>query len=82
MQKFRKLTQTLLKTGLLIVIVFDFGIHLKAQEKVDSLKLLSVKKIWDAAPHNAFTDLIRHSGQFFCVFREGTPMFHPMALCV
>lgn len=30
-----------------------------------------VRKIWDAAPHNAFTDLIRFSNQWFCVFREG-----------
>ena len=30
-----------------------------------------VRKIWDEAPHNAFTDLIRHEGHWFCVFREG-----------
>jgi hypothetical protein len=28
-------------------------------------------KIWDAAPHNAFTDLVRFNGKWFCVFREG-----------
>lgn len=77
MQKFKKLTQTLLKTGLLFVIIFDFGMLLNAQDKVDSLKLLSVKKIWDAAPHNAFTDLIRHNGRFFCVFGEGTTHVSP-----
>ena len=33
--------------------------------------LVSVKKIWDAAPHNAFTDLIRFHGEWLCVFREG-----------
>jgi hypothetical protein len=31
-----------------------------------------VEKIWDKAPHNAFTDLIRFKGRWFCVFREGT----------
>lgn len=31
----------------------------------------SVKKIWDQAPHNAFTDLIRYKLFFYCVFREG-----------
>lgn len=77
MQKFKKLTQTLLKTGLLFVIIFDFGMLLNAQDMVDSLKLLSVKKIWDAAPHNAFTDLIRHNGRFFCVFGEGTTHVSP-----
>ncbi len=35
-----------------------------------NLKLLSVKKIWDAAPHNAFTDLTRFNNQWFCTFRE------------
>ncbi len=27
--------------------------------------------IWDQAPHNAFTDLARFKGKFYCVFREG-----------
>jgi hypothetical protein len=35
------------------------------------VKLLDVKKIWDAAPHNAFTDLARWNEQFYCAFREG-----------
>jgi len=30
----------------------------------------TVKKIWDKAPHNAFTDLIRFEGKFYCTFRE------------
>jgi hypothetical protein len=34
-------------------------------------QLLSCKKIWDAAPHNAFTDLIRYQGEWLCAFREG-----------
>src|ERR1700722_11772338 len=28
------------------------------------------QKIWDAAPHNAFTDLILFRGKWFCIFRE------------
>lgn len=28
-------------------------------------------KIWDRAPHNAFTDLVRFQGRWYCVFREG-----------
>ena len=28
-------------------------------------------RIWDSAPHNAFTDLIHHKGEWLCVFREG-----------
>lgn len=33
-------------------------------------EILSVKKIWDAGQHNAFTDLIRLQGKWFCTFRE------------
>jgi len=33
-------------------------------------KLLSVERIWDKAPHNAFTDLIRFNEQWVCGFRE------------
>jgi hypothetical protein len=33
-------------------------------------ELMSVKKIWDAGRHNAFTDLIRFEGKWFCTFRE------------
>lgn len=39
--------------------------------------LIEVRKIWDAAPHNAFTDLIRYKGEFFCVFREGSAHVSP-----
>lgn len=35
------------------------------------VELLDIKKIWDAAPHNAFTDLTRWNEQFYCAFREG-----------
>jgi hypothetical protein len=31
-----------------------------------------VQRIWDHAPHNAFTDLIRFDGRFICTFREGS----------
>lgn len=34
------------------------------------LQLMSVRKIWDAGQHNAFTDLIRFEGKFLCAFRE------------
>ncbi len=35
------------------------------------LELVSARKIWDAAPHNAFTDLVRYEDRWVCVFREG-----------
>lgn len=33
---------------------------------------ISVQKIWDKAPYNSFTSLIRFNGAFYCSFREGT----------
>lgn len=33
-------------------------------------QLVSVNKIWDAGQHNAFTDLVRFEGRWFCTFRE------------
>lgn len=33
-------------------------------------EIVSVEKIWDAGKHNAFTDLIRWHGQWYCTFRE------------
>lgn len=35
------------------------------------MRLLQVRKIWDEAPHNAFTDLIRFQDSWYCAFREG-----------
>ena len=34
-------------------------------------ELVEVKKIWNAAPHCAFTDLAHWNGAFWCAFREG-----------
>jgi len=35
------------------------------------MDLMEARRIWDKAPHNAFTDLVRFQGRWFCVFREG-----------
>src|SRR3546814_8892868 len=32
---------------------------------------VTVTEIWNESPHNAFTDLIRFDGKFYCSFREG-----------
>jgi hypothetical protein len=34
-------------------------------------EIVSVEKVWDKGKHNAFTDLIRWRGQWYCSFREG-----------
>ena len=39
--------------------------------------LVDVQRIWDKAPHNAFTDLIRHKDLWYCVFREGSGHVSP-----
>ena len=40
-------------------------------------RLLEARRIWDGAPHNAFTDLIRFHDEFVCVFREGAGHVSP-----
>ncbi len=40
-------------------------------ERPARARIRRVRRIWDAAPHNAFTDLIRHRGRWLCAFREG-----------
>src|SRR2546423_431699 len=36
----------------------------------DGVELLSVRRIWDQAPHNAFTSLLRFQDRWVCAFRE------------
>ncbi len=40
-------------------------------------EIVDVRRIWDAAPHNAFTDLVRHNDRWYCVFREGKAHVSP-----
>lgn len=54
-------------TGVVVLLTAGFATGQPASE----LQLLEVQKIWDQAPHNAFTDLIRFNNRWFCVFREG-----------
>jgi hypothetical protein len=42
-----------------------------AAQPAPEARLLNVRKIWDAAPHNAFTDLVRFKDRWYCTFREG-----------
>jgi hypothetical protein len=43
-----------------------------AQKQATAAEIVGVARIWDRAPHNAFTDLLRYKDRWFCVFREGT----------
>ena len=40
-------------------------------DEVPKPVLVDVQRIWDKAPHNGFTDLIRFKGRWYCTFREG-----------
>jgi hypothetical protein len=42
-----------------------------------SPRLVECRRIWDAAPHNAFTDLIRYKDRWVCVFRDGATHVAP-----
>jgi hypothetical protein len=53
------------------------GTVIQAQQHSADATLVDVRKIWDAAPHNAFTDLARFQNRWFCVFREGKAHVSP-----
>ena len=57
-----------LKRMLLVIVLVVLTAPGRADEPA---KLVEVRKIWDQAPHNAFTDLVRFKDRWFCVFREG-----------
>ena len=54
----------------IFALILLLGGRLCADENRD-IKIVGVQKIWDAAPHNAFTDLERFNGSWYCAFREG-----------
>ena len=35
------------------------------------MRMVEARRIWDKAPHNAFTDLARFRNRWYCAFREG-----------
>lgn len=57
--------------GILAITVLVSATALNAQEKERPMRTLEVRKIWDKALHNAFTDLIRFNNRWYCAFREG-----------
>jgi len=67
-------TRTVLSIGL---VIGTCSMLLGADAIEPGPTLVEVRRIWDAAPHNAFTDLVRHEGRWYCVFREGTRHVSP-----
>jgi hypothetical protein len=57
------------KVTITLLLCFCFlaanATHLSLRDTIE------VSKIWDEAPHNAFTDLVRFNNHFYCAFREG-----------
>lgn len=47
------------------------GCAAKKEVSVSENTKINYQKIWDNAPHNAFTDLLKFNGYFYCSFREG-----------
>ncbi|MBX9788119.1 MAG: glycoside hydrolase [Pirellulales bacterium] len=62
----------MLRWSLLVCLLC--GSALRAAEPA---RLIEARRIWDQAPHNAFTDLVRFGDRWFCVFREGARHVSP-----
>src|SRR5438105_3092743 len=53
------------------LLVLTASVCVPAMGAPPTADLVSVKKIWDQAPHCAFTDLAFWKSHFVCAFREG-----------
>jgi len=60
-----------MKTIVLLLAVWPLTSTATAATPTSQPVLVESRRIWDEAPHNAFTDLIRFKDQWYCVFREG-----------
>lgn len=71
--------QTVMKFSVLFATVLLVGETKLAGDEPNAAQpeLIEVQRIWDKAPHNAFTDLLHHEGQWYCVFREGKKHVSP-----
>ena len=56
---------------LILTILAGLGSTAVSAAAPVKLELVEAKKIWDQAPHNAFTDLVCWDQQLYCAFREG-----------
>ncbi len=56
---------------LLLFACISSLVLLPSTPAADPPQLVGVQKIWDQGQHNAFTDLIRWHGKWYCTFREG-----------
>ncbi len=61
----------------LFILVCSFITMADAAADLPQPKLVEVRRIWDQALHNAFTDLILFDDRWICVFREGRAHVSP-----
>jgi len=54
-----------------LTVLFFIGTSFSFADVPVTVEVVEVNKIWDKAPHNAFTDLVRWHDKFYCAFREG-----------
>lgn len=69
----------LMRASLIVMVLSLPNVLSRAEDKpaAPPTPTVRVQKIWDQAPHNAFTDLVRFQGRWFCVFREGKDHVSP-----
>ena len=54
-----------------LMVLFLMGVLPTLGAAPITVEIVEVKIIWDKAPHNAFTDMLRWNDRFYCAFREG-----------
>ena len=63
--------QNIIKTMRLLFAIFYLLCYtISIYSQTTRHNQVEVRKIWDYAPHNAFTDVIRYNNKFYCTFRE------------
>ena len=74
------LTPTRAISWTLIAFAMSFAIAVAtASAATSDAHLLTTQRIWNAAPHNAFTGLTYFNGQFYAAFREASQHTVPAA---
>ena len=61
----------MIKRPYVLILILLFCTSLSIASVPLAVEVLEVNKIWDKAPHSAFTDLLRWNDKFYCAFREG-----------
>ena len=60
-----------MKIAFSLIAAFLAPLVFCAADELPKPVLVDVQRIWNSAPHNAFTDLVRFKDRWYCVFREG-----------